>query len=111
MIVVWLALAGACGAVLRLLADHYLPSRGILVANTVGSLVAGIAAGTLSGVALEVWLTGVAGALTTFSTVSVSTARDALSGRFAAAAGSWAAHIVAGLLAVGLGLALGTSWS
>ncbi|MGM7670112.1 fluoride efflux transporter FluC [Microbacterium sp. A93] len=115
MIIVYLALAGATGAVLRLLADHYLPSRGILLANALGSLVAGLAAGLLSGpdsaVAREIWLTGVAGALTTFSTVSVSTARDALSGRFAAAAGSWAAHLAAGLLAVSLGLAVGAGWS
>lgn len=106
MIILWLAVAGAAGAVLRLAADHYLPARGILVANTLGSLVAGLAAGTLAGVALEIWVVGVAGSLTTFSTVSVSTARDALSGRFAAAAASWAAHLAAGLIAVGLGMGI-----
>lgn len=111
MIVLWLAVAGALGALLRLAADHYLPRRGILVANVLGSFVAGMATGALSGMALEIWVTGLAGALTTFSTVSVSTARDALSGRLAAAVGSWTAHLASGLLAVGLGLALGIGWS
>ncbi|GAA4771247.1 fluoride efflux transporter FluC [Citricoccus nitrophenolicus] len=111
MIILILAVAGAVGAVLRLTADHYLPRRGILVANTLGSFVAGVTAGALSGVALDLWVTGVAGALTTFSTVSVSTARDALSGRFAAAVGCWAAHLALGMLAVGVGLSLGLRWS
>lgn len=114
MIILVMAAAGATGAVLRLLADYYL-ERGILMINVIGSLVAGLAAGLLSGpdalVAREIWLTGVAGALTTFSTVSVSTARDALSGRFAAAVGSWAAHLASGILAVAVGLATGVSFS
>ncbi|NUL48218.1 CrcB family protein [Cellulosimicrobium funkei] len=111
MMVLLLALAGALGAVLRLTADHYLPGRGILVANVLGCLVAGLSTGLLAGAALEFWVTGVAGALTTFSTVSATTARDALSGRLGAAVGSWAAHLSTGLLAVGLGLALGIGWS
>lgn len=114
MIILVMALAGASGAVLRLLADYYL-ERGILIVNILGSFVAGLAAGLLSGpdalVAREIWLTGVAGALTTFSTVSVSTARDALSGRLAAAVGSWAAHLASGLLAAALGLATGVTLS
>ncbi|GAA1118225.1 hypothetical protein GCM10009670_04290 [Citricoccus alkalitolerans] len=107
MMMLALALAGAVGAVLRLLADHYLQPRGILVANAIGSLVAGLATGLLAGVALELWVIGVAGALTTFSTVSVSTARDALAGRFAAAVGTWSAHLALAMLAVGLGLVTG----
>lgn len=114
MIMLVIAAAGAVGAVLRLLADHYL-ERGVLVANILGSLVAGLTAGLLSGsgvvVPREIWLTGFAGALTTFSTVSVSAAQDALNGRFAAAVGSWAAHLASGLLAVAIGLAVGLSWS
>lgn len=102
-----LALAGAVGAVLRLLADHYLHPRGILVANAIGSFVAGLATTGVSEPALGIWVVGLAGALTTFSTVSVSTARDALSGRFAAAVGSWSAHLALALVAVGLGLATG----
>jgi fluoride exporter len=104
VILLAIALAGAAGAVLRLLADHYLHPRGILVANVVGSLVAGLAAGASAEV---VWVTGVAGALTTFSTVSVSTARDALSGRLGAAVATWAAHLVGSMAAVVLGLAAG----
>jgi fluoride exporter len=102
-----LALAGAVGAVLRLVADHYLHPHGILVANVVGSFIAGLASGAAGGDA--VWVTGLAGALTTFSTVSVSTARDALSGRFRAAAATWAAHLVGGTVAVVLGLTAGSA--
>ena len=102
-----LAVAGAIGAVLRLLADHYLQPSGILVANAIGSFVAGLTTTGVSGPAQAIWVVGLAGALTTFSTVSVSTARDALSGRFAAALGSWSAHLALAMLAVGLGLALG----
>ncbi|MEW1981785.1 CrcB family protein [Citricoccus sp. NPDC079358] len=105
-----LALAGAVGAVLRLLADHYLQPRGILVANAIGSFVAGLATTGITGPAQTIWVVGLAGALTTFSTVSVSTARDALSGRFAAAVGSWSSHLALALLAVGLGLAAGMAF-
>ncbi|WP_313817003.1 CrcB family protein [Citricoccus sp.] len=105
-----LALAGAVGAVLRLLADHYLAPRGILVANVIGSFVAGLATTGLAGPAQAIWVVGLAGALTTFSTVSVSTARDALSGRFDAAVGSWSAHLALALLAVALGLAAGNAF-
>ncbi|NUL43708.1 CrcB family protein [Cellulosimicrobium funkei] len=102
-----LALAGAVGAVLRLLADHYLRPRGILVANAIGSFIAGMLSTGASGPAQAIWVVGLAGALTTFSTVSVSAARDALSGRFAAAVGSWSVHLALAMLAVGLGLASG----
>ncbi len=110
MTVLALMVAGAVGAVLRLVADHYLPTRGILLVNVLGSLIAGLATGLLSDLALDVWLSGVAGALTTFSTVSVSTARDMVAGRFWAAAASWTLHLGGGLVAVVVGLALGLGW-
>ncbi|MFC7402791.1 fluoride efflux transporter FluC [Citricoccus sp. GCM10030269] len=106
-LMVGIALAGAIGAVLRLLADHYLYPRGILVANVVGSFIAGLATSWAEGPLELVWVAGLAGALTTFSTVSVSTARDVLSGRFRAAALTWAVHVTCGLAAVVLGLAAG----
>ena len=107
--VLGLALAGAAGAVLRLVADHYLPRVGILLVNVVGSFVAGVATGLLTDEAQFLWLTGVAGALTTFSTVSVATARLVLDGHLRSAAGSWALHLGLGLLAVAVGLGVGLS--
>ncbi|WP_168199795.1 CrcB family protein [Citricoccus sp. SGAir0253] len=118
-----LLLAGALGAVLRLACDHWLPRGGIVLANVLGCLVAGTVAGLAAGLgpAAEgapgaappglalVLVTGLAGALTTFSTVSVSTARDVQRGRWGAVLGAWAVHLAAGLAAVVLGLVAGTA--
>ncbi len=107
-VVLWLVLAGAAGAVVRLACDHWLPRRGILLANVAGSLVAGLVIGLQpSGDAVTAWVTGFAGALTTFSTVSVATADDVLGGRWGAAVGTWALHLGLGALAVVLGLGAG----
>jgi CrcB protein len=109
-VVLWLMLAGALGAVLRLACDHWVPRGGILLANAAGSLVAGLVIGLQpSGDATTVWVTGFCGALTTFSTVSTATADDALSGRWGTAARTWALHLGLGALAVVLGLLTGSA--
>ncbi len=82
---VWLALAGGVGAVVRFALTLALPRReadsfprAILVVNTVGSLVAGVTLGLVLvdaltfDAALVVWV-GFCGGLTTFSTFAVET--------------------------------------
>ncbi len=82
---VWLALAGGVGAVMRFALTLALPRReadsfprAILVVNTVGSLVAGVTLGLVLvdaltfDAALVVWV-GFCGGLTTFSTFAVET--------------------------------------
>ncbi|HRO29482.1 MULTISPECIES: CrcB family protein [Micrococcaceae] len=111
-VVLWLMLAGACGAVLRLACDHWLPRGGILLANVAGSLVAGLVIGLQpSADATTLWVTGFCGALTTFSTVSTATADDVLRGRWGTAARTWALHLGLGALAVVLGLLSGSALS
>lgn len=111
-VVLWLMLAGAVGAVLRLACDHWLHRRGILLANVAGSLVAGLVIGLQpSGDDEILWVTGFAGALTTFSTVSASTADDVLHGRWGTAVWTWVLHLGLGALAVVLGLLTGSALS
>jgi CrcB protein len=111
-VVLWLMLAGAAGAVLRLACDHWLPRGGILLANVAGSLVAGLVIGLQpSGGAATVWVTGFCGALTTFSTVSAATADDVLRGEWGTAVSTWSLHLCLGALAVVLGLLTGSALS
>jgi CrcB protein len=111
-VVLWLMLAGAVGAVVRLACDHGLPRGGILLANVVGSLVAGLVIGLQPpGEAVTVWVTGFCGALTTFSTVSTTTADDVLSGQWGTAVRTWTLHLGLGALAVVLGLLTGSALS
>lgn len=110
-IVVLVVVAGAVGSVLR-----YLVGRAgaraswpwpVLLVNVVGSLVAGV--GIHSDVSLIV-VTGFAGGLTTFSTLSVETVQLFLSNRWRSAVASVAANLALGITAaIGgwfLGLAL-----
>src|SRR5699024_2432064 len=74
-------LATALGAIIRYLANLYLPRRGILLANRAGSFIAGsgVTLSTLfaiSNVVFEVVFGGFAGSLTTYSTVAVTAAEQ-----------------------------------
>lgn len=100
--------AGAVGSVLR-----YLVGRAgarsswpwpVLLVNVVGSLVAGV--GIHSDLSLIV-VTGFAGGLTTFSTLSVETVQLFLSNRWRSAVGSIAANLVLGIAAALAGWFLG----
>jgi len=99
-IVAWVVVAGAVGSVMR-----YLVGRAgaraswpwpVLLVNVVGSLVAGV--GIHSEVSLIV-VTGFAGGLTTFSTLSVETVQLFLSKRWRSAVASIAANLVLGITA------------
>jgi fluoride exporter len=99
--------AGAVGAVLRFLVAHWLHSPwSVLLVNVVGSFIAGLVAGSLSGDARVILLTGFCGGLTTFSTLSVETVQFAIDGKWKVAVGSIAANLVLGIGAAAGGLAL-----
>jgi len=107
-IVVLVIVAGAVGSVLR-----YLVGRAgaraswpwpVLLVNVVGSLVAGV--GIHSDLSLIV-VTGFAGGLTTFSTLSVETVQLFLSNRWRSAVASIAANLVLGIIAAIAGWFLG----
>ncbi len=122
MTLLFVAAGGAAGAVLRFLADDR-ASRwfgtafpwGTLVVNTVGSLVLGYLVGTdfLVGTALDTPAsrpalgTGLAGALTTFSTLGSDTLRLCREDTTWRGAAYVAATVAAGLLAAAAGLLLG----
>lgn len=89
MSLVLLLFAGCCalGAVLRYLADALLPSRGILLVNILGSLLAGAVLGTVVGdhsseTTALLLATGLAGSLTTFSTVSLAAGQALIERRY-----------------------------
>lgn len=100
--------AGAVGSLLR-----YLVGRAgaratwpwpVLLVNVVGSLIAGVAIHT--DLAL-IAVTGLAGGLTTFSTLSVETVQLATEGRWRAATASIALNLTLGLAAATAGWFLG----
>ena len=116
----WLVpLAGALGAVTRFLLDWYVPGRGVLWANLVGSFLAGMATALLgrgslhamdvmaAGAVAEpvalpaalIVLLGFTTSLTTFSTVSVRTAEHLMERRWGSAARMWLTHLGGGLAA------------
>lgn len=87
MNVLWIALAGGLGSVLRYVVTLLIPQRtenafpvAILLVNVTGSLIAGITLGAVAVNALGlesaviVWA-GLCGGLTTFSTFAVDTVR------------------------------------
>lgn len=108
MILVLFVLASAVGAVLRYLADRYLPRRGILLVNLIGSGLAGVAAGLALEQVIDarlvlILLGGLAGSLTTYSTVALTAAQQSLEkpGR---AVITWLQHVGLSILACSLGL-------
>jgi CrcB protein len=120
MIVLGVAVAGACGAVLRYLVDHVVQRRldrgfpfGILAVNTSGSLLLGLLTGSalhhgVSPTWLTVAGTGLIGSYTTFSTFTFDSVRLAEDRRWSATAGNVVAGLGLGLAAAALGLALGS---
>jgi CrcB protein len=82
----------------------------VLVVNLVGSAIGGAVLGLANaGVLSEEWrlvvLGGVAGGLTTFSTLAVGTVELALNGRLLAAAGNMLGSLALGIAAACLGCA------
>lgn len=78
---IWFCLAAGMGAVLRYLADFYLPRRGIIFVNTVGSFLAGVAFGVFQGLEVspavqQLVLGGFLGSLTTYATVALYAAEQ-----------------------------------
>lgn len=111
--------AGALGAlarfgVTRAMAARFpdrLP-RAVLIVNIVGSLIAGLLIGGVSGGPADlryILVGGFAGGLTTFSTWAVETVQQVLDRRTAAALRSVGANLVGGLAAGILGMAV-TFW-
>jgi CrcB protein len=107
-LVVLVIAAGAVGSVLRYLAGQAGTRASwpwpVLLVNVVGSLIAGVA--IHSDLSLIV-VTGFAGGLTTFSTLSVETVQLAMAGRWRAAAGSVGANLALGIAAATVGWFLG----
>jgi CrcB protein len=127
---IWIAisLGGAAGALLRGLIFHaiervspadgdhlwagYGSARGTLIVNVVGSLLVGFLVGgqwerlAISSDPLQIfWLTGICGALTTFSALCADVIALAQAGQNIRGAGVLMANIVLGLSALSLGLA------
>jgi CrcB protein len=75
----------------------------VLIVNVAGSLVAGVAIALADGLGDPgirlILLTGFAGGLTTFGTLTVETVQLVVEGRWRVAAGSVAANLVAGIAA------------
>lgn len=84
----------------------------VLVVNTAGSFLAGVATawqeqGELSTAATVLLVTGVAGGLTTFSTWGVETFQNVHAGRVKTATASVGANLALGILVAVLGYLLG----
>lgn len=108
MTVLWVALGAAVGAPLRFALGQWLDGgfhRGTLLANTLGSLLLGVAVGrALEGTAYALVAVGFCGGLTTYSSFAVQTRDTPLPravvyavltvglGLLACAAGFWVAH-------------------
>ena len=111
MTAVAVALGGAAGAVLRwALARWAATGRwpwGTFVANVLGSLVLGVVSASLSGVWLALLATGVAGALTTYSSFALETVLLDRNGRRPVALLNVVVSLVAGAEAYAVGWWLG----
>ena len=120
MRLIWVGVGGALGAVLRYWLDgvvsRWAPGAfpwGTFVINVSGCFAIGFLSTLLTGRILPhpalrtALLVGFVGAYTTFSTFAYETQQLARGGAFALALANVAASVVAGLLAVWLGTALG----
>lgn len=121
MAIVWVALGGACGAVLRYLTVKTLSNSalgfpiGTLLANVAGSFVIGLLAGSIfldpkitTGPKLF-FQTGLLGAFTTFSAFSLETLQLWQSGQVKSAVLNILLNVGLCLTAVVAGMALGTA--
>ena len=104
----WFCLSAGLGAVLRYIADVYLPHRGILVVNILGSFLAGAALGLLHCADVDpavahIVLGGFAGSLTTYATVALATAEQRIQ-RTGSAARTWLLQVGLSILGCCLGL-------
>jgi CrcB protein len=116
LVVIVALAAGAIGALLRYAASILFAGRSrlplaVLLVNAVGSMIGGIVLGLVQSGAIRpdarlVVLGGIAGGLTTFSTLSVETVQLALAGRWRTALGSMLANLVIGIASAVLGFAL-----
>lgn len=120
------AVGGAAGAVCRHLLDVSFgprigrgPSYGILLANVIGSLAAGLIAGWVTGHTLDadvrrLVVFGFFGAFTTFSTLMMELVNllegDGLRHGPWPAVGWGLVSVVGGVVAAALGFALGSGW-
>ena len=123
MAILWVALGGACGATLRYLVVKVLSLSalnfplGTLVANVSGSFLIGLLAGSIfldpkmaQGPRLF-FQTGLLGAFTTFSAFSLETMQLWQSGHLKSAVLNILLNVSLCLIAVILGMALGTAVS
>ncbi|GAB2694166.1 CrcB family protein [Microbacterium marinum] len=113
-----LVVAGGLGAGLRYLVDRAITARrgsrrfplGILIVNVIGSFALGVIAG-LGDLVADPWVAivgvGLLGGFTTFSTVSVDSARFARAGRRDLAWTNLLGTFGACVVAAGVGLMLG----
>ncbi|OAV62567.1 fluoride efflux transporter FluC [Enteractinococcus helveticum] len=103
-------LAAALAAVLRYLADFYLPRYGILIVNIIGSFIAGVIL-TLAAIlqihetVVQVVFGGFAGSLTTYSTVAILAAEQR-GNRTGSATRTWFAHVGLSIVACVCGVML-----
>lgn len=108
LVAVLVIAAGAVGAVLRYLVARVGEKAAwpwpVLLVNVTGSLVAGV--GIHTDLAL-IAVTGLAGGLTTFSTLSVETVQLFATGRRGAAIGTVAANLGLGIAAATVGWVVG----
>lgn len=122
LLAVAVALAGAAGAVTRLVLDGVIRERtgsafpwATVVINVTGSFALGVFAGLLGGShGAAAWLavlgTGFCGGYTTFSTASVETLTLLRTRRVGAAFAQAAGTLAVTVAAVWLGLALARAW-
>lgn len=117
LVIVVALLAGALGALLRYAASTLFGRTrtnlpwAVLLVNAIGSLVGGIVLGLVQSGAIGadarlVMLSGFAGGLTTFSTLSVETVQLAIAGRWRTALGSVLANLLLGAALAVAGFAL-----
>ncbi len=111
--VVAAAIAGGLASVVRYLVTLRLPRPwGVLAVNLAGSFIGGLAVGLAQAAAVPegvelVLLGGLAGGLTTFSTLGVDTIELMEEGRWIAASASVGTGLLVGVLAAGAGWLLG----